>query len=806
MANIKPYIDQIMGATYGEEVRGSIANALMKVNDDNESYQSIKTEVVNARDDIDLDVKEYKSLVPEGNQAKLALQNTIKEATAFKDAIDASVTSAGKAKTALDESIKIAETSKDTLNSSVKTAGTSKTALEESIKSADESKIALEKAKSTLDESIRTAGTSKATLDESVKTAGITKNSLDESITNANSSKTRLDGSVETANTAKTSLDSSVKTATDAKTALDGSVETANTAKKSLDTASSTVNASVTSAGKAKTALDESINASSTANTALNDTLKLANTSKENLDLSIEESAKSKTDLTTEIKNAGKSQTELTIVIGEANTTKENVNTIIETAQRVETSLEAENISAKSNISELRSENFNSQEILSGVADLRAYLGLSDADILGLQVDYQNKTMKRIAGAVNLTAGADFDKFEMFGGRKRCNVADDGTIVAYHGDPEYKEDGSMGQVMVYQPKFYYLVCPVVYDPIKSTDLGYHLRKANYYVSSKPRAGFRLHPAFYDENGNEIDYILMGAFEGSIYDTSAQAYLLQDEQVADFTASTGDKFSSIAGVRPATGVSQNLTRPNIEQLSKNRGAGWHLENAKIASMNQLLMMIEYGQMELQKPIGQGVVTLPWTTGSDTTSSYAGVTGSTSALGNETGRAERTTTYEGGVPKEYTVDGKTSVTYRGLENPWGNIWKLVYGVNIWGNGKMDGGQPYICKDFNYSESKNTDNYIGAGFTVTNKGGYISAMAYSPTCDWLFMASECLGNSSLPVGDYNWVTENLNGYRIAHLGGYWADGGGAGAFYWYLHDGVGYRLRNVGGRLVYVPHAVM
>ena len=348
--------------------------------------------------------------------------------------------------------------------------------------------------------------------------------------TNANSSKTRLDGSVETANTAKTSLDSSVKTATDAKTALDGSVETANTAKKSLDTASSTVNASVTSAGKAKTALDESINASSTENTALNDTLKLANTSKENLDLSIEESAKSKTDLTTEIKNAGKSQTELTIVIGEANTTKENVNTIIGTAQRVETSLEAENISAKSNISELRSENFNSQEILSGVADLRAYLGLSDADILGLQVDYQNKTMKRIAGAVNLTAGADFDKFEMFGGRKRCNVADDGTIVAYHGDPEYKEDGSMGQVMVYQPKFYYLVCPVVYDPIKSTGLGYHLRKANYYVSSNSRAGFRLHPAFYDENGNQVDYILMGAFEGSIYDTSAQAYLLQDDRL------------------------------------------------------------------------------------------------------------------------------------------------------------------------------------------------------------------------------------------------------------------------------------
>ena len=152
----------------------------------------------------------------------------------------------------------------------------------------------------------------------------------------------------------------------------------------------------------------------------------------------------------------------------------------------------------------------------------------------------------------------------MFGGRKRCNVADDGSIVAWYGDADYKEDGSMGQVMVYQPKFYYLVCPVEYDPI-DTGIGYHLRKANYYVSEKPRAGFRLHPAFYDASGNEIDYFLTSAYEGSIYDASASAYLLNDEQVMN----TGeDKFSSIAGARPASGSSQNLTRPNIEAMAQN----------------------------------------------------------------------------------------------------------------------------------------------------------------------------------------------------------------------------------------------
>ena len=67
---------------------------------------------------------------------------------------------------------------------------------------------------------------------------------------------------------------------------------------------------------------------------------------------------------------------------------------------------------------------------------------------------------------------------------------------------------------------------------------------------------------------------------------------------------------------------------------------------------------------------------------------------------------------------------------------------------------------------------------------------------------MASECTGNSSLPVGDYHYITANLNAYRIALLGGGWSTGAGAGGFYWYLHHGVGARYRNIGGRLVYVP----
>ena len=424
---------------------------------------------------------------------------------------------------------------------------------------------------------------------------------------------------------------------------------------------------------------------------------------------------------------------------------------------------------------------------------------MSDDDILGVQVDYKNKTFTRLAGAVNLTKGADFDRFSMFGGRRRCNVADDGAIVAWKGDADYAEDGSMGQVMVYQPKFYYLTCPVVYDPI-DTGIGYHLRKANYYVSEKPRAGFRLHPAFYDENRNEIDYILDPAFEGSIWDADGGtdgtgAYLLFDEQV--MTLAT-DKFCSIAGAKPASGLTQNLIRSNIETLAQNRGSGWHGDLIKPASARQFLMIIELGVMNTQTEIGQGVVSIA----DNSAFNCSSITGSTSSLGNGTGQAAQTINEKGGTTTTETANGKTAITWRGTENPWGNIWKFVYGINIWGNGSMGGGQPYICNDFNFAESKNSENYEAVGFTVANAAGYISAMGYSTKYDWLFIASECLGNSSLPVGDYTYLTVDLNGYRIARLGGSWYHGGGAGAFSWDLSAGVGSRSRYVGGRLVYIP----
>ena len=112
--------------------------------------------------------------------------------------------------------------------------------------------------------------------------------------------------------------------------------------------------------------------------------------------------------------------------------------------------------------------------------------------ILGLEADFRNNTFTRLGAAVGKNAGADFDRYPMYGGRRRCNLTDDGKVTAYYGDPAYTETGKLTQVvtvqgtkyligtcvqvMVEQPKFYYRVEPLDLEPITGSP-GYHLRKA-----------------------------------------------------------------------------------------------------------------------------------------------------------------------------------------------------------------------------------------------------------------------------------------------------------------------------------------
>lgn len=423
------------------------------------------------------------------------------------------------------------------------------------------------------------------------------------------------------------------------------------------------------------------------------------------------------------------------------------------------------------------------QDLQKQIADLEAFIGYSDEDIFGVEVDFANKKFTRLSGAVNRTPGAGFDSINAFGGRKRCNVADDGTVTAYYGDSGYTTTGKNAagtpvQVMVEQPKFYYKVVPMV---LEKGVKGMKIRKARYYVSDTLKPGFKVHPAFV-ENGNVNPYIYLAAFEGSLFDTSANAYILDDSQVADFAA---DKLSSIAGVKPISGLQQNLTRGNTRLLARKRGAGWEQAYAATAAASQLLMLIEYASFNMQSAIGNGVTNKT----DDGASSMTEITGATANLGNASGSVTN-------------ANGYNIVSYRGEENFWGNIWTWVDGMNEENPATFTSGMAGTLHvaDHGFADDTKASPYKNTGIHPIQGSGYVSAFGYSEEFDWLFIAVEYSGNSSLPVGDYAW--NNNPGWRVAVLGGRWDSSAYAGAFYWSLDNASAGRSRAVGGRLVYVP----
>ena len=439
------------------------------------------------------------------------------------------------------------------------------------------------------------------------------------------------------------------------------------------------------------------------------------------------------------------------------------------------------------------------------VSDLKAYIGYTGGDILGLHCDFENRQFTRLGAAVGLNEGSDFDAFPMYGQRRRVVVDSDGEIQTDMDPAEITETDLDYDVMVYQPKFYYKVVPLKLEK-QSGGLGYHIRKANYYITSTPHAGFRVHPLFIDKNGNEVDYVLFSAYEASYmyWHATSQSTgyygIFHDGTDTDTTIETSSVLKSLPGVKPISGQYKAMNKANLENCALRKSPDWHLDTIQSLSANQLLAAIELGAFNMQSLIGQGVVNI---SGSNNVN-CSSLTGSTSG---GTGRAASTVSDINGATETYTENGKVSVCYRGLENPWGNIKKQVNGINIWGDGSMNGGQVYIADDFDFNESKHDGNYKPAGFTLPNTNGYISAFGYgSEQYDWLFIPSETSGNNALPVGDFLSVTSNLSGYKAARFGGAWINNAASqpGGFFFACDATPDGKSFNTGGRLLFVPTA--
>lgn len=427
------------------------------------------------------------------------------------------------------------------------------------------------------------------------------------------------------------------------------------------------------------------------------------------------------------------------------------------------------------------------------LAEATKTIGYTDDSIYGVEADWKNNRFVRLNGSVGKSGGSDHDNIKAFA-RRKCNITDAGVITAYYGDDGYTEtgktqksilvgdttitSGTRVQTMVEQNKFYYKVVPLELEKI-SDGVGYKMRKARYYLSDTPKDGFKVHPAF-KRDGVEYDRIYIGAYKASLYDTSEALYVLDDS--ASMDAAT-DKLASIAGAKPASGVTNNLTRANCRKMAGNIGTGWQIIDFTIACMNAYLFLVEYAKMNAQEVIGLGYVSIT----DDGETSMTINTGSTASIGNGTGMAEGT-------------NGKASIIYRGMEDPFGNIWEFVDGLNIEAKGKNIG---YWA---NHSFADDTANapYQSLGFTIAKTNGYISAFGWSEDCDWAFIATETTGDSSKPVGDYHYQNATYNGWFVALLGGRWDDGSYCGLCYWDVDDASSNRDRDLGSRLVYIPLA--
>ena len=374
--------------------------------------------------------------------------------------------------------------------------------------------------------------------------------------------------------------------------------------------------------------------------------------------------------------------------------------------------------------------------------------------------------------------------------RLRCTVADDGTITSWQGQNSYTEDGSMGQVMVYQPKFYYLRIPIV---VEQTAEGEQvIRKETIIISSYSSIDtyqLKIHPVFIN-GSHTLEYVLLPAFEGCAYKVASSSYVTNDASEVNFTT---DKLSSIANVKPISGVNNNLTINNSKSLAANRGTGWNISTIEAESANQMLFMMEFASFNGQNTIERGICDLTKVSNTN----YSSQTGSTTNTGiyGQTNAASATTNITNGNTVIYTIEGTRAIQYRGMENPWGNMWRYIDHVHIIKKGGENCATIEIYNNL-------TDNYRTLDFKLSSSSDWISGFGYSTMADWLFIPTEATNaNSLIPIGDKTWIPSAPASY-IMGIGGAASHGDSCGLFYYSCDRQDTIAGTSYGARLFYQP----
>jgi len=200
---------------------------------------------------------------------------------------------------------------------------------------------------------------------------------------------------------------------------------------------------------------------------------------------------------------------------------------------------------------------------------------------------------------------------------------------------------------------------------------------------------------------------------------------------------------------------------------------------------MLYLVEYGDFNSQANLGDGNTNGGYAfSSSDQNDSPHTVAGASNSWGNSS--------TDGSQPSAGAKPGTAYMSYRGIENFFGNCWNWVDGVNV-GSG-VQGDWHVSNTDTDFADSTTT-NY---GFLVNSmpSDGYATDIA---DVAGAFIPSSTGGSSSTFLSDY-FFDDDGNTNRLAVFGGAADARALAGVFYWDVSFFSGFARRGFGGRLSY------
>lgn len=261
---------------------------------------------------------------------------------------------------------------------------------------------------------------------------------------------------------------------------------------------------------------------------------------------------------------------------------------------------------------------------------------------------------------------------------------------------------------------------------------------------------------------------------------------------------------------------NFTRANGRTWARANGfdgeAKWNLYTYEEHRAICHLFLVEYATRNSQKAVntaltaegfrqgglGSGCTTGTATINGATTYSFI-PTGSSDSLGSGSGEVTVTIQQTDSSGHNTSTITRKCNRYRGIENPFGHVWKHTDDViSIYGGGYRTWYKS--IKPEQFANNKNTSYKPLTTATVVT--GYKTEIRATPTCD--FFAAACTNSSESTYWcDYNWDSTDTSEHCLL-IGGRSDNGGEAGLFSLDSYTGVGDSLAAIGSRLTYLPWA--